>query len=59
MTDVYTSIVPLACGVEVKEGGGNYNEAIIQFGVWSTAGLRKIASLGQIEENEGLLPFVR
>lgn len=30
MTDAYTSTVPLVCGVEVKERGGDYNEAIIR-----------------------------
>lgn len=26
-------------GLEVKELGGDYNEAVIQFGIWCSAGL--------------------
>ncbi|KAH6704319.1 hypothetical protein BKA61DRAFT_680573 [Leptodontidium sp. MPI-SDFR-AT-0119] len=33
MTDAYTSTVHLACCLEVKERGGDYNEAILQLGI--------------------------
>lgn len=46
MTDAYTSTVPLVCGIEVKEPGGDYNEAIMQLGIWSAAGLEKVRGLG-------------
>jgi hypothetical protein len=45
MTDAYTSTVVLACGIEVKETGGDYNEAVMQLGVWCAAGLEKIRSM--------------
>lgn len=41
MTDAYTSTLVLGCGIEVKESGGDYNEAIMQVGVWSAAALEK------------------
>lgn len=39
------STVVLACGIEVKEAGGDYNEAVMQLGVWCAAGLEKIRSM--------------
>lgn len=42
MTDVYTSTVPLVCGLEVKEQGGDYNEAVLQLGIWCAAGLERL-----------------
>ena len=45
MTDAYTSMVPMACCVEVKEKGGDYNEAIVQLGIWSAAGLERVRGL--------------
>ena len=45
MTDAYTSMVPLVCCLEVKERGGDYNEAIIQLGIWSAAGLERLRGL--------------
>ena len=57
--DVYTRTVPLQCGFEVKERGGDSNEADMQLGLWSAAGLQllkqqrlAVAGLGEI------LPFV-
>lgn len=45
MEDAYTMRVPLVAGVEVKERGGSYNEAIVQLGVWCAAGLEKLRRL--------------
>lgn len=42
MQDAYTSTVPLVCGMEVKEAGGDYNEAVMQLAIWSAAGLAKL-----------------
>ncbi|KAF8855803.1 hypothetical protein BDZ45DRAFT_727874 [Acephala macrosclerotiorum] len=67
MTDAYTSTVPLVCCLEVKERGGDYNEAIIQLGIWCAAGLerlRGLRALGRsdsgrdLEEDEELSPFL-
>ncbi|KAL5331122.1 hypothetical protein ACEPPN_000651 [Leptodophora sp. 'Broadleaf-Isolate-01'] len=53
MTDPYTSRVPLVCGVEVKERGGDYNEAIIQLGIWCAAALEALQGLRTLGEVEG------
>jgi hypothetical protein len=45
MTDPYTKIIPMACGIEVKGSGGNRDEAIVQYGVWAAAGLAKVEEL--------------
>ena len=45
MTDPYTKIIPMACGIEVKGSGGNRDEAIVQYGVWAAAGLAKVEDL--------------
>ena len=45
MSDAYTSTLILGCGIEVKESGGDYNEALLQLSVWSAAGLEKMWSL--------------
>lgn len=67
MTDAYTSTVPLVCCLEVKERGGDYNEAIIQLGIWCAAGLERLRSLWTLsrsksgshpEEVEELPPFL-
>jgi hypothetical protein len=58
MIDAYTSTVPLICGIEVKEGGGDYNEAITQLAIWSAAGLEKVRSLNPMLGYEDLKPFV-
>jgi hypothetical protein len=59
MMDAYTRTVPLQCGFEVKERGGDSNEADMQLGLWSAAGLQllkqqrlAVTGLGEI------LPFV-
>ncbi|KAH6714655.1 hypothetical protein BKA61DRAFT_361753 [Leptodontidium sp. MPI-SDFR-AT-0119] len=57
MTDAYTSTVPLACCLEVKEQGGDYNEAILQLGIWCAAGLerlRGLRTLGKPDSRSGL-----
>jgi hypothetical protein len=33
--------VVLGCGLEIKESSGDYNEAIVQLGIWCSAGLEK------------------
>lgn len=63
MTDAYMSTVPLVCGLEVKERGGNFNEAIIQLAIWSAAGLERLKELRKrVRANDGedadLPPFV-
>ncbi|PBP19287.1 hypothetical protein BUE80_DR009523 [Diplocarpon rosae] len=65
MTDAYTSTVPLACCLEVKEGGGDYNEAILQLGIWCAAGLERLRGLRTLAEpnsrsdlEEELPPFL-
>ncbi len=58
MTDAYTSTVPLVCGIEVKEGGGDYNEAIMQLAIWCAAGLEKVKRLNPSVEYEQLQPFI-
>jgi hypothetical protein len=70
MTDAYTSTVPLVCCLEVKERGGDYNEAIIQLGIWCAAGLERLRGLwtlsrsdsgrdlGEDQEQEELPPFL-
>ncbi|KAH9205760.1 hypothetical protein DL95DRAFT_417143 [Leptodontidium sp. 2 PMI_412] len=57
MTDAYTSTVPLACCLEVKEQGGDYNESILQLGIWCAAGLerlRGLRTLGKSDSGSGL-----
>ncbi|KAH9206340.1 hypothetical protein DL95DRAFT_73787 [Leptodontidium sp. 2 PMI_412] len=57
MTDAYTSTVPLACCLEVKERGGDYNEAILQLGIWCAAGLERLRGLwtrGRTDSGSGL-----
>lgn len=56
MTDAYTSTVPLACYLEVKEQG-DYNEAILQLGIWCAVGLerlRGLRTLGKLDSGSGL-----
>lgn len=45
MTDTYTEGIPIACGIEVKQSGGNHDEAVMQYGIWATAGLAKAEEL--------------
>jgi hypothetical protein len=62
MTDAYTSTVPLVCGIEVKERGGDYNEAIVQLAIWCAAGLERLRGLREIGQNHTLQPqtaFIR
>jgi len=58
MTDAYTSTVPLACAIEVKESGGDYHEAVTQLGIWSAATLEKMRLLGRGVGHEMLPPLV-
>lgn len=52
ITDAYTSTVPMVCCLEVKEGGGDYNEAILQLGIWCAAGLERLRGLRTLAESE-------
>jgi hypothetical protein len=45
MSDAYTSTVVLGYGMEVKESGGDYNEVMMQLGVWCSASLKRMWSL--------------
>jgi len=45
MQDAYTSTIPLVCGIEVKQAGGDSNEGLTQLAIWSTAGLEKTEQL--------------
>ena len=64
MSDAYTSTIPLVCGIEVKESGGDYNEAVTQLGIWSAACLEKLMQLRRsssrnaTDSGEYLLPIV-
>jgi hypothetical protein len=66
MSDAYTSTIPLVCGIEVKESGGDYNEAVTQLGIWSAACLEKLKQLHRgsggatdsLGSGESLLPIV-
>ena len=58
MSDAYTGTLVLACGIEIKESGGDYNEALLQLGVWSAAGLEKLYSLLDEESHPSALPLL-
>ena len=58
MADADTSTLVLACGVEIKESGGDYNEALLQLGVWSAAGLEKLYSLLDNKSQPSALPLL-
>lgn len=61
MMDGASGMVPMVSCVEVKEPGGNYNEAIAQVSIWCAAGLerlRGLRTLGGVEDDEQLPPFV-
>ncbi|KAI6712294.1 hypothetical protein JHW43_005151 [Diplocarpon mali] len=53
MADPYTRTVPMVGGVEVKETGGDYNEAVLQLAVWCAAGLEAVQGLWQLARAEG------
>lgn len=58
MSDAYTSLLVLPCGMEVKETGGDMNEALVQLAVWTAAGLEKLRSLIKPDEVTELLPLL-
>jgi hypothetical protein len=58
MSDAYTSTIVLGCGVEIKESGGDYNEATMQLGVWAAAGLKKMESMLDVETSEAVMPLL-
>ena len=43
--DSYTRGTLLACPIEIKKNGGDYNEAVCQLAVWSAAALTKLKAL--------------
>jgi len=60
MSDAYTRDMLLACPLEVKRQGGDYNEAVCQLAVWSAAALEKLrvlASMGRDKEMLESFPF--
>jgi len=57
-TDAYTSTVPLVCGIEVKEEGSDYNEAVMQLVIWSATGLETLKELNPDLEYANLNLFV-
>jgi len=60
MSDAYTREMLLACPLEVKRQGGDYNEAVCQLAVWSAAALEKLrilASMGRDKEMLVGFPF--
>ncbi|KAF2457338.1 hypothetical protein BDY21DRAFT_39216 [Lineolata rhizophorae] len=59
MIDAYTQTVPLQCGFEVKECGGDSNEADMQLGIWSAAGLQLLKQQrSAVTGSWEILPFV-
>jgi hypothetical protein len=42
MSDAYTSTHVFGCSIEIKDSGGDYNEAIMQLEIWFAAGLEKM-----------------
>jgi hypothetical protein len=58
MSDAYTSALVFGCGIEIKESGGDYNEAIMQLGVWSAAGLEKMWSMIDMEKAQSMMPLL-
>lgn len=60
MSDAYTRETLLACPLEVKRQGGDYNEAVCQLAVWSAAALEKLrilASMGRDKEMLESFPY--
>jgi len=55
MSDAYTRERLLACPLEVKRQGGDYNEAVCQLGVWSAAALEKLKSLASMGRDKEML----
>lgn len=58
MSDAYTSTVVLGCGLEVKGSGGDYDEAVMQLGVWCSAGLEKMCSLWDAKSGKAMKPLI-
>jgi hypothetical protein len=58
MSDAYTSTLIFGGGIEAKESGGDYNEAIMQLGVWSAAALEKLCSLTEPTSTQDLRPYL-
>lgn len=58
MSDAYTSLLVLPCGIEIKEMGGDMNEALLQLAVWTAAGLEKLKSLVNADEVVEMLPLL-
>ena len=59
MSNAYTSTVVLGCGMEVKESGGDYNEAVMKLGIWCSAGLEKMWPLCNEDSDKTMKPLIR
>jgi len=58
MSDTYTSAIVLGCAIEVKvSGGGDYNEVVMQRGIWCAAGLEKRWSMVDKEAIQLMKPL--
>jgi hypothetical protein len=58
MSDAYTSSVVLGCGVEIKASGGDYDEAVVQLGIWCSAGLQKKRELSTTDVSPSQKPLL-
>ncbi|KIV89067.1 hypothetical protein PV10_08678 [Exophiala mesophila] len=56
--DAYTGTLVVGCGINVKEPGGDYDEAIMQLGVWSAAALELLLVLASSEARKKLYPYL-
>ena len=59
MSDAYTRERLLACPLEVKRQGGDYNEAVCQLGVWPAAALEDSGKHGKGQGNAGGISLSR
>jgi len=58
MSDAYTRFLVLPYGMEIKERGGDTNEAVLQLVVWIAANLEKLRSLVNADEVAEMLPLL-
>ena len=56
--DAYTGTLIVGCGINVREPGGDYDEAIMQLGVWSAAALELLQVLVSSEAKQKLYPYL-
>jgi hypothetical protein len=45
VSDAYTSSFVLGCGIEANESSCDYDEAVVQLGIWCSSGLEKMRSM--------------